>query len=141
VALAGKAMLNSIRGSIRYTGACAALENGNLTLALTEIEEAKRLLGNRLNKPGVYYVNLKAAEIYLRAGYKDKAKYHLEKALEQIYSHTRISSLESQYLLDYCDLFRNDICDLSSEVAFRVNQNEYHLVRERIRKEFPINWV
>lgn len=134
-------MFDSIRGAIRYVRAREALGKGDLALAKSRIEEAKRLLGSRIDKPNVYDINLQAAQIYYKLNDYESAERHLARAEIQVQSNKRLSKPEKDYLLDYCNIFRNDLNDNKKRMVYRVNSSDYNLVRARIRKEFPISWV
>lgn len=133
-------MFERVKGAIRCAEARSALGIGNIPLARSKIEEAKRLLGEKLNRASVYYVNITAAEIYSRSGDSEMATAHLNTAESQIKSNKRLPSIDRDYLLDYCHIFRRDINKVNEDAKFRLDASRYASVNDRIRREFPINW-
>ena len=130
-------MFDKIKGAIRYAQARAALAKGNLGLAKSKIEDAKRLIGTKINQPNLYDL---ASEIYLALNDKTASSYHLGKAVTQILEYKRLSKFDRGYLLDYCDLLQSEINGNKEKIRWRVDSSEYHLVGNSILSNFPISW-
>jgi hypothetical protein len=134
-------MFTALRASILYVRAAQALQQKDIGRARASIEEAKELLGKKLVDKNLFDIYLRAAIIYLSSEEKDRARANVIGAIAAIDRHKHLSSLDKNYLLDYCDHFLSDINGSSASLTYRVHHDEFDLVKPRIRRDYPLVWL
>lgn len=95
--------IKAVRFALHFVKAGAYLAEKNYLSARGQMDLARRLVSSRLGESKFFDFHLRAAmiEIYLD---KDAALKHLSIAYKQICEYKRLSTLDQNYLLDYCGL-------------------------------------
>lgn len=124
-----------------YTKAGTRFDRRDFAGAKETIEAAERVLGETLNKPGMFEFHLRAANIYNEVGETTKAANFLDRAVEAISLMKNINDVDRRYLLDYCDHFMSDILADGSRGVYRIHESEYSMVKPRYLSNYPLTWL
>ena len=133
--------LKALRGARLFAKSGDLIEKGDYVGAKEAIEEARNLLGSNLNKPGMFELHLRAATIHHELGEENSASSAIHLAIRGMMNYNRLSKMDRDYLLDYCDHFLADISRDVGLLRYRVHKSDYPRVSKRYRQEYPLAWI
>jgi hypothetical protein len=129
-------LIDAVRAALLFSSSRSHLVKGEYEKAAEEIELSKKFFGSRIDRSTLFYVYIRAGQIFLKNGQLVKS---VENTLQAIYSINRnkyLNDVDRGYLLDFCDVLLSDANGGGQKISYRVHPDDYGKVTKRYLREY-----